>query len=306
MFSLQNLIGKSGEAIETGGINLIFGLVLSFLVIIIFQSFNSTSCSTFNNECNMLEQQCGYLNDINMINEDCLSGCLNNPMVNIVFMVLLYAVLSYLLFNLFKNLICSKMEQMNQIDCSINSCPLFGPKKSIIKNSNMNGGVNSGVNCDFMMGCPFGFGSGKNNNKHTNFIDESSLKKDMFGDMKRRGVCPSNIDVKVESNVDLNDDTNDISKLTKTILGKCLPGILPTILNKLNKKDKSQPAPTPETQPAPTPESQPAPTPEPDSSTEPLNKSHKKNDVVNDINNIIGTVKNLLKSNNFDFENLKL
>ena len=225
-------------------------------------------------------------------------------------MSLLYLVLSYLLFNLFKNLISSKMEQLNQTDCNINSCPLFGPKKSIINNSNMNGGANSGVN---MMGCPFGFGS----NKKQNFIDESSLKKDIFGDMKKRGVCPSSIDVKVASNVDLTDDTNDISKLAKTMLGKFLPGILPTILNKLNKKEKSTTnnkqkestaAPTPESTPAPQPAPQPTPqpTPVPDSSKETLNKSHKKNDVVTDINNIIGTVKNLLKSNNFDFENLKL
>ena len=325
--------------IEEGCINLIFGIVLSFLVIILLQSFgkNATSCNYMDINNNKLP----VLTQMETFNNTCFLGNVDKSFISIIFMLILYGILSYFLFIIFKNMITDKLNQSD----NINSCPLFGTSKPVLlnqcnlnkslmlpnNNSSFTGGGDSITNCN-MGGCPFGFGS----NKKPKFIDESSLKKDIFGDMKKRGLCPSNIDVKVASNIDLNDDTNDISKLAKTILGKFLPGMLPTILNKFNnhknhknhKNDEStcskkninsnenptsepiaepvtEPVSEPVAEPVAEPVSAPAYEPKAKISNEPVHDTLKnKEHLVNNISSFIGNIKDLLKDSDLNLDSL--
>jgi hypothetical protein len=92
---------------------------------------------------------------------------------------------------------------------------------------------------DCLSGCPLGFGKKKPNNikNECNFIDECMLMKDKMGDMKNK-INKDNVDVdfKVATNVDLNDDNNVGTKLVKSVLEKFVPGLLPTIIETITNK----------------------------------------------------------------------
>ena len=210
-------------------VNIIFGIVLGFLVMVLLQSLDneiSPACPIFKSQNNLCLQQ------MDVINETCLFGLLKNPIVIFIFILLLNCVLSYLVFTLFKD--CFK-NRGNISEGILNSptCPILGdlkPRQQIIMGDTV-------VDC--LTGCPLGFGKKKPNNvrKECDFIDECMLMKDKMGDMKNN-INKDNVDVdvKVATNIDLNDDTDTGTKLVKNILGKFAPGLLPNIIETITNK----------------------------------------------------------------------
>jgi hypothetical protein len=234
MFSLPKLdVGSLSldKICSNSCVNIIFGIVLAFLVMVLLQSLDSEispSCPMFKSQNNLCLKQ------MDIINENCLSGLLNNPVVIFMFILLLNCVLTYLVFTLFQRVFNNKSNICEGLTNSV-KCPLmFGggsnPRRQIIMGNQV-------VDC--LSGCPLGFGKKKPNNikNECNFIDECMLMKDKMGDMKNK-INKDNVDVdfKVATNVDLNDDNNVGTKLVKSVLEKFVPGLLPNIIETITNK----------------------------------------------------------------------
>jgi hypothetical protein len=209
--------------------NIVFGVVLAFLVMVVLQSLDSEIAPSFpmfksqNNLC---------LKKMDIINEKCLFGILDNPIIIFMFILLLNFVLTYLVFTMFQNVFKNKSNICEGLTNSV-KCPIMmgGNKpKHIIMGDTV---------ADYLTGCPLGFGKKKPNNvmKECNFIDECMLMKETMGDIHKKNAGDNvGVDVKVATNVDLNDENGVGNKLVKNILGKLAPGLLPNIIETITKK----------------------------------------------------------------------
>jgi len=216
--------------------NIIFGIVLAFLVMVLLQSLDSEispSCPMFKSQNNLCLQQ------MDIINENCLFGLLNNPVVIFVFILLLNCVLTYLVFTIFQKVLNKSNLYEGLSNCV--KCPLMGGGNGGGRRQVIVG--DSVVDC--LGGCPLGFGNKKPTNvkRECNFIDECMLMKDNMCNMnpKTKDSVDVDVDVKVATNVDLNDKNDTGSKLVKTILEQFVPGLLPgligTIASKCDEKE---------------------------------------------------------------------
>ncbi len=230
MFSLPKLdVGSLDKICSSSCVNIIFGIVLAFLVMVLLQSLDSEispSCTMFKSQNNLCLKQ------MDIINENCLFGLLNNPIVIFMFILLLNCVLTYLVFTLFQKVLNNKSNICEGLTNSVSSCPIVidsKPKHMIMGDTVV----------DYLTGCPLGFGKKKPNNikKEYNFIDECMLMKDKICDMKNEmSVDNVDVDFKVATNVDLNNDNNTGTKLVKSILEKFVPGLLPNIIETITNK----------------------------------------------------------------------
>lgn len=234
MFSLPKLdVGSLSldKICSNSCVNIIFGIVLAFLVMVLLQSLDSEispSCPMFKSQNNLCLKQ------MDIINEQCLFGLLNNPVVIFMFILLLNCVLTYLVFTLFQKVVNNKSNICEGLTNSVKSPLMFGgackPRRQVIMGNQV-------VDC--LTGCPLGFGKKKPNNikKECNFIDECMLMKDKMGDIHKKNVGDNvGVDVKVATNVDLNDDNNTGTKLVKSVLEKFVPGLLPNIIETITNK----------------------------------------------------------------------
>jgi uncharacterized protein YjbI with pentapeptide repeats len=229
MFSLPKLdVGSLDKICSNSGVNIIFGIVLAFLVMVLIQSLDSEispSCPMFKSQNNLCLKQ------MDIINETCLFGLLNNPVVIFIFILLLNCVLTYLVFTIFQSVL-NKSNFCEGLSSSVSSCPIIGgskPKHIIMSDTTV----------DYLTGCPLGFGKKKFNNikKECNFIDECMLIKEKMCDMKNNiNGDNADIDVKIERNVNLNNDNSVGTKLVKNILEKFVPGLLPNIIETITNK----------------------------------------------------------------------
>jgi hypothetical protein len=221
--------------------NIIFGIVLAFLVMVLLQSLDSEispSCPMFKSQNNLCLQQ------MDIINENCLFGLLNNPVVIFVFILLLNCVLTYLVFTIFQ-----KVLNKSNFCEGLTNCV----KYPLMSGGNVGGSGfgGSGVGgsggrqvfmsdsvMDCLGGCPLGFGNKKPTNvkKECNFIDECMLMKDNMCNINPKTKDSVDFDVKVATNVDLNDKNDTGSKLVKNILEQFVPGLLPGLIGTIASK----------------------------------------------------------------------
>ena len=130
MTMLFNSKSNIFKHIEDGCITLIFGIVLSFLVIILLKSFgkNTMTCNYMDINNNKLHG----LPKMELFNNHCFLDNLDNSLISIIFMLILYGILSYFLFIIFKNMITDKLNQSGNIS---NGCSLFGTSKPVLLNN---------------------------------------------------------------------------------------------------------------------------------------------------------------------------
>ena len=227
MFSLPKLdVGSLSlnKICKNSCSNILFGVVLAFLVMVVLQSLDSEIAPSFpmfksqNNLC---------LKKMDMINDNCLSGILDNPIIIFMFILLLNFVLTYLVFTIFQNVFKNKGTICEGLT-NVVKCPIMRggnkQREQIIMGDTV-------VDC--LMGCPLGFGKKKLNNvrKECNFIDECMLMKDIVGDMHKQTVGDNvDVDVKVATNVDLNNENNKGTKIIKSVLEKFTPGLIPNLI----------------------------------------------------------------------------
>ena len=198
---LSSLIGMSNDKIQKEGLNIVYSLVVGFLILIIIQSVKSnlSKCPVFKTHGNIC------LDQMDFINKRCFGNLFGQPFVTFLFVIGLNLVMTYFIFELF-------------IDCMPNIKNMNKCKRDNIIN----------VDCDdsmMMGGCPFGFGKKKRIDRGCNFMDKC--------------MKPEKVEVKVASNVDINECGEQEQNIIKDVLDGVLPGLFPKVVDAMKNKTDS-------------------------------------------------------------------
>lgn len=234
---LTDLLGLSKDKLKDETLRIVFSLVVGFLILIIVQSVktNISKCPVYKSHGNICLEQMDF------INKRMFGNIFNNPLVTFIFVLGLNLVLTYFIFEVFKECIPKSMSGGSSSgNGSIGSGLGFYNRGKSIRNKN---NVEDNVE-DIMTGCPFGFGKRKKRKIDRgchfmegclkgNFINEKDLKEEIT-----KGL--GDVNVSVASNVDLNECGEKETNIIKEVLDGVLPGLFPKVIDALCKKKENE------------------------------------------------------------------
>jgi len=202
---LSSLIGLSNDKIQKEGLNIVFSLVVGFLILIIIQSVKSnlSKCPVFKTHGNIC------LDQMDFINKHCFGNLFKQPIITFLFVIGLNFLMTYFIFELFSD--C--LPDMKNMNMKMNKC-----KRDNIINLDSDDTM-------MMSGCPFGFGKKKRVDRGCNFMNEC--------------MKPEKVEVKVASNVDINECGEKEQNIIKDVLDGVLPGLFPKVVDAMKNKSSN-------------------------------------------------------------------
>ena len=230
---LTNLLGLSKDKLKDETLRIVFSLVVGFLILIIVQSVktNISKCPVYQSRGNICLEQMDF------INKRMFGNIFNNPLVTFIFVLGLNLVLTYFIFEVFKECIPKSISHDGSSGGGIGSVLGFcGRGKSIINKNNVEDNDEDNVE-DSMTGCPFGFGKRKKRKidrgcnfmerclQGGDFINKTNLKEEIA-----KGL--GDVNVSVASNVDLNECGEKETNIIKEVLDGVLPGLFPKVIDR--------------------------------------------------------------------------
>ena len=194
----------SNNKIQKEVLTIVFSLVVGFLILIIIQSVKSnlSKCPVFRTHGNIC------LDQMDFINKRCFGNLFRQPFVTFLFVIGLNLLMTYFIFELFRDCLPNMQNMQNMNKC----------KRDNIIN----------VDCDdtmMMGGCPFGFGKKKRIDRGCNFMDKC--------------MKPEKVEVKVASNVDINECGEKEQNIIKDVLDGVLPGLFPKVVDAMKNKNSN-------------------------------------------------------------------
>ena len=203
----------SNYKIQKEGLNIVFSLVVGFLILIIIQSVKSniSKCPVFKTHGNIC------LDQMDFINKHCFSNLFKQPIITFLFVIGLNFLMTYFIFELFSDCL-PDLKNMNNINNMKMNMKMNKCKRDNIIN----------LDCDdtmMMSGCPFGFGKKKRVDRGCNFMNEC--------------MKPEKVEVKVASNLDINECGEKEQNIIKDVLDGILPGLFPKVIDAMKNKSSN-------------------------------------------------------------------
>lgn len=204
---LSDLLGIPKDKLKDETLRIVFAIVTGFLILIIVQSVktNISQCPIYKSEGNICLEQMDF------VNKNIFGNLFSQPIFTFIFVLGLNLVLTFFIFEIFKECIPKKMN-FNK----------FKGSGLILTNNN-----------DYITGCPFGFGKKKKIDKDCNFINETDLKNE-------EKTNTEDINVSVKSNIDLNNCSEKETNILKEVLDGVLPGIYPKVVDVFKQEKNNE------------------------------------------------------------------